>query len=65
MAIVIPLRPFENALRQVARAPITLDRQQCVRRVLEEIHAGRSGNAVAAYLQRARLQPSNPHGGAA
>jgi hypothetical protein len=53
---VVPLRPFENAIRQALRMRVPTNRQECVRRVLREINAGRNGQAVAAELQRNRLQ---------
>lgn len=65
MAAIIPLRPFENALRQAERMPVPVDRRGCIRHVLVEIQAGRSGNAVAAEMQRHRLQPAPTPDGAA
>ncbi|UZW62734.1 hypothetical protein [Lysobacter enzymogenes] len=62
---VIPLRPFENALRQARLLPLSVDRRSCIRRVLGEIQAGRSGNATAAELQRQRLQRCPTPDGAA
>lgn len=64
-AVVIPLRPFENALRQAAKLPAPLDRRNCIRDVLAEVLAGRSGNAVAGELQRARFATAYTTGGAA
>jgi hypothetical protein len=65
MAAIIPLRAFENAPRQAERMPVPVDRRRCIRHVLVEIQAGRSGNAVAAEMQRRRLQPAPMPDGAA
>lgn len=65
MGMVIPLRPFENALRQAAKLPVPVERRRCIREVLAEVLAGRSGNAVAGELQRARFAVVPTTGGAA
>lgn len=64
-AVVIPLRPFENALRQAARMPVPVPRKFCIREVLAELQAGRNGSAVAGELQRARFSEAHAPGGAA
>lgn len=63
---VIQLRPFENAIRQALRMRVPANRQECIRRVIREIHAGGNGQGVAAELQLTRLtaMPA-PEGGAA
>lgn len=56
MAVVIPLRPFENALSQSARYPHPAIRRTCIRAVLHELREGRDGNAIAGQLQQTRLR---------
>lgn len=67
MGNVVPLRPFENALRQSSRYPHQAIRRTCIRAVWQELREGRNGNAVAAQLQQSRLHDLTPPapGGAA
>lgn len=64
---VIPMRPFESALRQAAHfAAHPAIRRTCIRAVLSELREGRNGNAIAGQLQRKRMHvPGAPDGGAA
>jgi len=60
MADIIPLRPYVNALQQARRLGPNA-RAAIVRRVREELHAGRDGFAVAGELQReAMKRKTNP-----
>lgn len=54
MAEIIPLRPFVNALQQARRLGPNAS-AAIVRRVREELQAGRDGFAVAGELQRAAM----------
>jgi hypothetical protein len=64
---VIPMRPFESALRQARHfADVPAIRRTAIRAVLSELREGRNGNAIAGELQRQRLHtPASPGGGAA
>ena len=55
MADIIPLRPFVNALQQARRLGPNAS-TAIVRRVREELHAGRDGFAVAGELHRAAMK---------
>ena len=55
MADIIPLRPYVNALQQARRLGPNAS-AAIVRRVREELHAGRDGFAVAGELQQAAMK---------
>ena len=57
MAEIIPLRPYVNALKQAHRLGPNAS-AAVVRRVREELRAGRDGFAVAREMQRAVMNPN-------
>lgn len=57
MAEIIPLRPYVNALKQARRLGPNAS-AAVIRRVREELRAGRDGFAVAGELQRAAMNPN-------
>lgn len=62
MGQLIPLRPFVAALNQADRAGHPEWRQHCIVSVLDELHAGRSGHAVAGELLSFRQQSAAQRG---
>lgn len=62
---VIPLRPITSALAQAQRMDTPVDRDACIRRVLDDLQHGHSGMALAGELQRRRLRAATAAPGGA